>query len=150
MAKEVKINLRLSMRVREALNDEAEVEDARIGTVTNRLLQEELGRMMAAGSDRCVMKDTKEYQALMPRLEGSYVLPTEPEINRYIATRLDDKNYPQVSLYFTKEQAEFMAVLVKKQRIRGTLYYDGNVKSYRYLIVGMLLKNPLFADFGLN
>ena len=150
MAKEVKINLRLSMRVREALNDEAEVEDTRIGTVTNRLLQEELGRMMAVGADRCVMKDTKEYRALMPRLEGSYVLPTEPEINRYIATRLDDKNYPQVSLYFTKEQAEFMARLVKKQRIRGTLYYDGSVKSYRYLIVGMLLKNPLFADFGLN
>lgn len=150
MAKEVKINLRLSMRVREALNDEAEVEDARIGTVTNRLLQEELGKMMAVGADRCVMKDTKEYRALMPRLEDSYVLPTEPEINRYIATRLDDKNYPQVSLYFTKEQAEFMAELVKKQRIRGTLYYDGSVKSYRYLIVGMLLKNPLFADFGLN
>lgn len=150
MAKEVKINLRLSMRVREALNDEAEVEDTRIGTVTNRLLQEELGRMMAVGADRCVMKDTKEYRALMPRLEGSYVLPTEPEINRYIATRLDDKNYPQVSLYFTKEQVEFMAGLVKKQRIRGTLYYDGSVKSYRYLIVGMLLKNPLFVDFGLN
>ena len=150
MAKEVKINLRLSMRVREALNDEAEVEDTRIGTVTNRLLQEELGRMMAVGADRCVMKDTKEYRALMPRLEGSYVLPTEPEINRYIATRLDDKNYPQVSLYFTKEQAEFMAELVKRQRIRGTLYYDGSVKSYRYLIVGMLLKNPLFADFDLN
>lgn len=30
MAKEVKINLRLSMRVREVLNDEAEVEDTRI------------------------------------------------------------------------------------------------------------------------
>lgn len=39
MAKEVKINLRLSMRVREVLNDEAEVEDTRIGTVTNRLLR---------------------------------------------------------------------------------------------------------------
>ena len=150
MAKEVKINLRLSMRVREVLNDEAEIEDTRIGTVTNRLLQEELGRMMAVGADRCVMKDTKEYRALMPHLEGSYVLPTEPEINRYIATRLDDKNYPQVSLYFTKKQAEFMAGLVKKQRIRGTLYYDGSVKSYRYVIVGMLLKNPLLADFGLN
>ena len=150
MAKEVKINLRLSMRVREVLNNEAEVEDTRIGTVTNRLLQEELGRMMAVGADRCVMKDTKEYRALMPHPEGNYVLPTELEINRYIATRLDDKNYPQVSLYFTKEQAEFMAELVKKQRIRGTIYYDGSVKSYRYLIVGMLLKNPLFADFGLN
>ena len=46
MAKEVKINLRLSMRVREVLNDEAEVEDTRIGTVTNRLLQEELVRQM--------------------------------------------------------------------------------------------------------
>ncbi len=150
MAKEMKINLRLSMRVREVLNDEAEVEDARIGTVTNRLLQEELGRMMAVGADRCVMKDTKEYRALADRINDCYVLPTEPEINRYIATRLDDKNYPQVSLYFTKEQAEFMAGLVKKQRIRGTLYYDGSVKSYRYLIVGMLLKNPLFADFDLN
>ena len=139
MAKEVKINLRLSMRVREVLNDEAEVEDTRIGTVANRLLQEELGRMMAVGSDRCVMKDTKEYRALMPHLEASYVLPTELEINRHITTRLDDKNYPQVSLYFTKEQAEVMDGLVKKQRIRGTLYYDGSVKYYRYVIVGMLL-----------
>ena len=43
-----------------------------------------------------------------------------------------------------------MAGLVKKQRIRGTLYHDGSVKSYRYVIVGMLLKNPLLADFGLN
>ena len=66
MAKEVKINLRLSMRVREVLNDEAEVEDTRIGTVANRLLQEELGRMIAVGADRCVMKDTKEYRALIP------------------------------------------------------------------------------------
>ena len=150
MAKEVKINLRLSMRVREVLNDEAEVEDTRIGTVTNRLLQEELAKMMTAGADRCVMKDTKEYRNLVPHLESCYVLPTEQEINRYIATRLDDKNYPQVSLYFTKEQTEFIAGLVKKQRIRGTLYYNGSVKSYRYLIVGMLLKNPLFNDFGLN
>lgn len=150
MAKEVKINLRLSMRVREVLGDEAEVEDTRVGTVTNRLLQEELAKMMTVGTVRCVMKDTKEYRALVDRINDCYVLPTEPEINRYIATRLDDKNYPQVSLYFTKEQAEFMAELVKKQRIRGTLNYDGSVRSYRYLIVGMLLKNPLFADFGLN
>lgn len=150
MAKEVKINLRLSMRVREVLNDEAEVEDTRIGTVTNRLLQEELGKMMAAGADQCVMKDTKEYRTAADRINSYYVLPTEQEINRYIATRLDDKNYPQVSLYFTKEQTEFMAGLVKRQRIRETLYYDGSVRSYRYLIVGMLLKNPLFADFDMS
>ena len=52
MAKEVKINLRLSMRVREVLNDEAEVEDTRIGTVTPRLLLDVLGWLLDVGADR--------------------------------------------------------------------------------------------------
>ena len=41
----VKINMRVGQRLREVLEGRAAVEDIRVGTLTNRLLQEELGKV---------------------------------------------------------------------------------------------------------
>ena len=43
----VKINMRVGQRLREVLEGRAAVEDIRVGTLTNRLLQEELGKQEA-------------------------------------------------------------------------------------------------------
>ena len=146
----VKINLRVGIRIRDILEGEASFEDIRIGSLTNRLLQEELAKMQAVGADHCLMEDTNEYRAALPEAGGGagyYILPRLANIEKYISTRLDNKNYPQISLYFTPEQVELMQDLVRRQRIRSTLD-KGLVKSYRYVVVGMLLNHPLCRSLG--
>lgn len=142
----VKVNMRLGMRVREAVEVEAAGEGLRIGTMTNLILQEELAKMMRVGADNCVMADTKEHHQKMSAINASrndfYIFPQLNDIEAYIGTSLDNKQYPQVSLYFTNAQIELMQVIAKKQRIATTLE-AGRVKSYRYIVMGMLLNNPV-------
>ena len=139
--------MRLSLRLRNILECEAAVEDVRVGTVVNRLLQEEIDKMILVGADRCLMFGTREYRAAESDVKEYpalyYILPSEQTIQKYIGTRLDDSKYPQMSLYFTEEQHELLQALVKKQRIPTTVQ-NGMVKSFRYVIVGMLLNNRLF------
>lgn len=142
----VKVNMRLGMRVREAVVTEAAGEGLRVGTMTNLILQEELAKMMKVGADNCVMADTKEYYEKVSAITASrdtfYILPPLKDIEAYIGTSLDDKQYPQVSLYFTNAQIELMQEIAKKQRIATTIE-SGRVKSYRYIVMGMLLNNPV-------
>ena len=42
----VKVNLRVGLLIRETLVDEAAVEDIRVGTLANRLLQSEMDKVM--------------------------------------------------------------------------------------------------------
>lgn len=147
----VKINLRFGMRIRELLEDEAAVEDIRIGTLTNRLLQEELEKVLTAGADHCIVIDSKEYRAAETDIQANrksyYLFPTMKTIDRFIETQLDDKHYPQISLYFTPAQVDVMKELVQKQRIPTTIR-SGEVKSYRYVVAGMLLNHPLCSELG--
>lgn len=147
----VKINIRVGIRIRDLLEGEAAFEDIRVGSLTNRLLQEELKKMALAGAPRCVMQDSKEYKEKLPDIEADrnsyYLFPKLSDIEKYISTRLDNKNYPQISLYFTSQQVELMTEVVQKQRIRSTIV-DGRVKSYRYIIIGMLLNHPLCRKLG--
>lgn len=142
----VKVNMRLGMRVREAVVTEAAGEGLRVGTMTNLILQEELAKMMKVGADNCVMAGTKEYHEKMSAITTSrdafYIFPQLKDIESYIGTSLDDKQYPQVSLYFTNAQIELMQEIAKKQRIATTIE-SGRVKSYRYIVMGMLLNNPV-------
>lgn len=142
----VKINIRVGIRIRELLEGEAAFEDVRTGSLTNRLLQEELKKMVAVGATHCIMQDSKEYKEKILDIEADrssyYILPRLNDVERYISTKLDNKNYPQISLYFTSQQVGLMKEIVQKQRIRSTVV-DGKVKSYRYVIIGMLLNHPL-------
>lgn len=102
--------------------------------------------MMKVGADNCVMADTKEYHEKVSAITASrdtfYIFPPLKDIEAYIGTSLDDKQYPQVSLYFTNAQIELMQEIAKKQRIATTIE-SGRVKSYRYIVMGMLLNNPV-------
>ena len=49
--------------------DEAAVEDIRVGTLANRLLQSELDKVMAVGVDNCLIMNSREYLASKAEIE---------------------------------------------------------------------------------
>lgn len=114
-------------------------------------LQDELGKIFAVGADHCFVMDSRDFVSLQNDISDSrssyYIFPAKKEIDKYISTQLDNKMYPQISFYFSSEQIEIMQSLVIKQRIPKTIR-NGAVKSYRYVIAGMLLNHPLCAELG--
>uniref|UniRef100_UPI004027A6E9 hypothetical protein n=1 Tax=Gemmiger formicilis TaxID=745368 RepID=UPI004027A6E9 len=147
----VKVNLRVGLLIRETLVDEAAVEDIRVGTLANRLLQSEMDKVMKVGADNCLIMNSREYLASEAEIEQNraayYLFPETKVVSRFIATQLDDKIYPQISFYFLKEQMDALEKLVRKQRIPQTIR-NGAVHSYRYVIAGMLLNHPLCRALG--
>ena len=108
----IKVNLRIGLLIRETLVDEAAVEDIRVGTLANRLLQSELDKVMAVGVDNCLIMNSREYLASKAEIEQNraayYLFPETKVVSRFIATQLDDKIYPQISFYFLKEQMDVL------------------------------------------
>ena len=140
----VKVNLRVGLLIRETLVDEAAVEDIRVGTLANRLLQSEMDKVMRGGADNCLIMNSREIEQ---NRAAYYLFPETKVVSRFIATQLDDKIYPQISFYFLKEQMDALEKLVRKQRIPQTIR-NGAVHSYRYVIAGMLLNHPLCRALG--
>ncbi len=132
--------------MRDVLDDEAAVEDVRISTLANRMCQEELQKVMDVGIDNCFITNSKEYRNIQESDSNTddkyYLFPKVSETEKFISTQWDNKMYPQISFYFTLEQMEIMQQLVMKQRIPKTIS-NGEVKSYRYVIVGMLLNHSV-------
>ena len=139
----VKVNLRVGLLIRETLVDEAAVEDIRVGTLANRLLQSEMDKVMKVGADNCLIMNSREYLASEAEIEQNraayYLFPETKVVSRFI--------YPQISFYFLKEQMDALEKLVRKQRIPQTIR-NGAVHSYRYVIAGMLLNHPLCRALG--
>lgn len=113
----VKVNLRVGLLIRETLVDEAAVEDIRVGTLANRLLQSEMDKVMKVGADNCLIMNSREYLASEAEIEQNraayYLFPETKVVSRFIATQLDDKIYPQISFYFLKEQMDALEKLVE-------------------------------------
>ena len=65
----VKVNLRVGLLIRETLVDEAAVEDIRVGTLANRLLQSEMDKVMKVGADNCLIMNSREYLASEAEIE---------------------------------------------------------------------------------
>ena len=147
----VKINMRVGQRLREVLEGRAAVEDIRVGTVANRLLQEELAKVHAAGIAHCVVQGEEEYEDSYPDIvkhrDSYYIFPTDKAVDDNMATKEDNTVFPQISLYFTKEQQELMQELVLKRGTWNTVR-NGRVRSYRYVIVGMLLNSDACQTLG--
>ena len=147
-----KINLRVGLKIRDILEGEAAVEDVRIGTLANRVLREELEKVLSIGSNNCLIIGSRDYGESQSKIQENrsnyYLFPTIKTTSSFIATQLDNKNYPQISFYFTPKEIEVMQELVRKQRIPYTIRDDGSIKSYRYVVAGMLLNNPLFDELG--
>lgn len=65
----IKVNLRVGLLIRETLVDEAAVEDIRVGTLANRLLQSEMDKVMKVGADNCLIMNSREYLASEAEIE---------------------------------------------------------------------------------
>ncbi|WP_455500898.1 hypothetical protein [Gemmiger sp.] len=147
----VKINMRVGQRLREVLEGRAAVEDIRVGTLTNRLLQEELDKVLAVGVEHCVVEGEEEYEKhreeIAQHRERYYIFPSDAAVDDNMSTKEDNTVFPQISLYFTKEQYEIMSEIVLRRGAWKTVQ-NGRVKSYRYVIVGMLLNNPACRKLG--
>lgn len=77
----VKVNLRVGLLIRETLVDEAAVEDIRVGTLANRLLQSEMDKVMKVGADNCLIMNSREYLASKAEIEQNraayYLFPKQ-------------------------------------------------------------------------
>ena len=146
-----KVVLRLGVEVREILDGEALVQDVRTGTLANRVLREELDKVMRVGVDKCLIVGSRDYLVAQADIEQNrndyYLFPAIKTTANYITTQLD-KSYPQFSFYLAPEELDVLQQLVRKQRIAFTIRDDGSIKSYRYVIAGMLLNNPLLSELG--
>ena len=146
-----KVVLRLGVEIREILDGEAFVQDVRTGTLANRVLREELDKVMRVGVDKCLIVGSRDYLAAQADIEQNrndyYLFPAIKTTANYITTQLD-KSYPQFSFYLAPEELDVLQQLVRKQRIAFTIRDDGSIKSYRYVIAGMLLNNPLLSELG--
>lgn len=146
-----KVVLRLGVEIREILDGEALVQDVRTGTLANRVLREELDKVMRVGVDKCLIVGSRDYLAAQAGVEQNrkdyYLFPAIKTTANYITTQLD-KSYPQFSFYVAPEELDVLQQLVRKQRIAFTIRDDGSIKSYRYVIAGMLLNNPLLSELG--
>lgn len=148
----IKINIRVGEKLKNILEEEAAVEDLRIGTMANILVKEELDKVMAVGVSHCYTVDGKDYCVMKEPIdtypEDFYVFPNQEKVDSFMRTKPDEKKkYPQISFYFTPEQMEVMEQLVKKQGVRYTVR-NGIVKSYRYIVVGLLLNHPLCKELN--
>ena len=147
----IKINIRVGKRLKELLEEEAAVEDLRIGTMANILVKEELDKVMAVGISHCYTVDGKDYRVMKEPFdtypEDFYVFPQPKKVDSFLRTKPGDENCPQISFYFTPEQMDVMKQLVKKQGVRYTVR-NGIVKSYRYIVVGLLLNHPLCKELN--
>ena len=140
-----RLRIRLHRKIYDLLEMEALWQDSKIGTLANRILQEELAKLWQVGLDHCVCGD--EDAASARRIEAEkhpesyYMLPSFDCREKYMPTHgrgLDTKG--QVTLLVTADR--------ESGCVRG-LYSESQgqtVKSYRYQIVGLLLHNPLLQE----
>ena len=130
-----RLRIRLHRKIYDLLEMEALWQDSKIGTLANRILQEELAKLRQAEKHP----------------ESYYVLPSFDCREKYMPTHgrgLDTKG--QVTLLVTAEQLQLIDALFDRESgcVRG-LYSESQgqtVKSYRYQIVGLLLHNPLLQE----
>ena len=135
-----RLRIRLHRKIYDLLEMEALWQDSKIGTLANRILQEELAKLRQVGLDHCVCGD--EDAASARRIEAEkhpesyYMLPSFDCREKYMPTHgrgLDTKG--QVTLLVTAEQLQLIDALFDRESgcVRG-LYSESQgqaVKSYR-------------------
>ena len=150
-----RLRIRLHHKIYEALELEAVWQDSRIGTLANRIMQEEFARLQAVAPD-CILcgadeGDAEKLRAAAAHPEQYYVFPSLDCREKYMPSHgrgLDTKG--QVTLLVTDTQLALLDAQFARERdyLRG-VYSESvgrTVKSYRYQLVGMLLHNPLLQE----
>lgn len=147
-----RIRIRLHHKIYDALEIEAVWQDSKIGTLANRILQEEFAKLQAVGLDRCVCDgDAAQRRAAQAAPKRYYLLPSLDCREKYMPTHgrgLETKG--QVTLLVTDEQLAMLDELFQRESdlLRG-VYSESMgrmVKSYRYQLVGLLLHNPMLQE----
>ncbi len=150
-----RVRIRLYIDINEAIDREAAWQGVKIGTLTNRIVREELAKIEAVGLENCLFRGSLAYNARAAEIEKSpekfYVIPSFDLRERYTPSNgrgIDVGS--QVSLYLTDEQVGILHDLAAREMLRGTWKRgdDGAVEvtSYRYILVGLLLNHPILAE----
>jgi len=127
-----RLRIRLHRKIYDLLEMEALWQDSKIGTLANRILQEELAKLRQVGLDHCVCGD--EDAASARRIEAEkhpesyYMLPSFDCREKYMPTHgrgLDTKG--QVTLLVTAEQLQLIDALFDRESgcVRG-LYSESD------------------------
>lgn len=140
-----RILIRFQPLVYDKLEYEAAFEGVKLGSIANRLLQEELSKIEEVGISNCFVLDTEDYEKALPEIRQGrevYILPPQETIVKYLPDKIGKTINRQVSFYLPKQKYELLTQIVRLQDIMGTM--DGDrVSSFRYAVHGLLLNNPL-------
>lgn len=152
-----RVRIRLHHKMYDAIELEAVWQDSKVGTLTNRLLQEEFSKIRRVGLDRCICcdADAAEIQRAGTEPQSNYVLPSLDCREKYMPTHgrgLDTKG--QVTLLLDDAELAMLDALFDRECdfLRGVWSESQGrrVKSYRYQIVGMLLHNPMLQELQMQ
>lgn len=150
-----RVRIRLHHKIYDALELEALWQDRKIGTLANRIMQEEFAQLKKAWPEYCICGCDEEKSARRREAEQHperyYIFPSLDCREKYMPSHgrgLETKG--QVTLMVTDEQLEMLDALFEKESdyVRG-VYSESmgkTVKSYRYQIIGMMLHNPLLQE----
>ena len=140
---------RLLIRFQPAIADyfdyQAAFEGSMLGTVANRLLREELGKIEAVGIENCFVTGSEEYKKAFPtkrKTKGIYMIPPKATIEKYLPQRNGKTINRQVSFILTERELEILEQVVVIQDIMGTMNNRG-ICSFRYAVHGLLLNSPI-------
>lgn len=146
-----RIRIRLHVDLQEVIECEAAWRGIRVGTLANRILQEELEKLCSVNADHILIEGTPEYEDRVGEIEQNpknyYLLPDFTLRERYTPNNgrgIDSGT--QISLYITKAQHEALNRLAEQDQIRGTLKLENGktvVVSYRYVLTGLFLNSAV-------
>ena len=143
----LRVRIRLHLAIQEVLEREADWEGIRLGTLTNRILQNEFDEIQRVGIENCRFADSEPDA----ETEKYYIIPSSEERKQYMPTNSrGQESGAQVSLFMSEQQYEYLCTLTKQEMRQGTWKRDkdGNitVTSVRYIIVGLLLNSPQLKE----
>ena len=137
----------------EMLEIRAWYEGSRLGTLTNRLIRNELQKVSRVGERYIISKGSAEYDELVATEgldESYYLLPEIDEIISFMPTNEGRRGTKlmknkQVSLYLAEDEVNQLNKVVYAQDVFGT-YNSEKILSYRYAIHGLLLNTELVKN----
>ena len=150
-----RVRIRLHVDIEVAIQREATRQGIKLGTLTNRIIKEELGKIQHTGADGCLFPDAVHYERDRVERERKgkavYTFPAFELRERYTPSNGRGINAgSQVTLCLEPEQIALLRQLAGKDRIRGTWKTTDEgetvIVSYRFILVGLFLKNPLLQD----
>lgn len=147
-----RILVRFRPEISECFDLRASYEGLRTGTIANRALRKEIEKVSRVGKGHIIIRDSAESRECEAEGEGSgsvYILPNTKEViacmpdqSRKRGTKVTDNK--QISFYLTDDEIEILNKVVYTQDIRATIDC-GNIVTYRFAILALLLNSPELA-----